>query len=91
LADFCSAVSEKKIFEISAYQSILLALAAMLNIRSLGGPLSKLCVAPPFSINFRCQIENQVSDYRLLAVIQALHFVDYKDVLRFKDHFNSNF
>jgi hypothetical protein len=24
----------------------------------LGGPLSKLCVTPPFSINFRCQIEN---------------------------------
>ena len=35
--------------------------------RSLGGPLSKLCVTPPFSINFRCQIENQVSDYRLLG------------------------
>jgi hypothetical protein len=34
---------------------------------SLGGPLSKLCVPPPFSINFRCQIENQVSDYRLLG------------------------
>ena len=32
----------------------------------MGGPLSKLCVTPPFSINFRCQIENQVSDYRLL-------------------------
>ena len=34
---------------------------------SLGGPLSKLCVTPPFSINFRCQIENQVSDYKLLG------------------------
>jgi hypothetical protein len=34
---------------------------------SLDGPLSKLCVTPPFSINFRCQIENQVSDYRLLG------------------------
>ena len=34
---------------------------------SLGGPLSKLCVTPPFSINFRCQIENQVSDYRILG------------------------
>jgi len=33
----------------------------------LGGPLSKLCVTPPFSINFQCQIENQVSDYRLLG------------------------
>jgi hypothetical protein len=33
----------------------------------LGGPLSKLCVTPPFSINFRCQIENQESDYRLLG------------------------
>jgi hypothetical protein len=35
--------------------------------RSLGGPLSKLCVTPPFSINFRCQIENQMSEYRLLG------------------------
>jgi hypothetical protein len=26
-----------------------------------------LNVIPPFSINFRCQIENQVSDYRLLG------------------------
>jgi hypothetical protein len=34
---------------------------------SLGGPLSKLCVTPPFSLNFRCQIENQLSDYRLLG------------------------
>jgi hypothetical protein len=34
---------------------------------SLGGPLSKLCVTPPFSINFRWQFENQVSDYRLLG------------------------
>jgi hypothetical protein len=33
----------------------------------LGGPLSKLCVTSPFSIKFRCQIENQVSDYRLLG------------------------
>ena len=33
---------------------------------SSDGPLSKLCVTPPFSINFRCQIENQVSDYRHL-------------------------
>ena len=33
----------------------------------MGCPLSKLCVTPPFSINFRCQIENQVSDYRLLG------------------------
>jgi hypothetical protein len=33
----------------------------------LGGPLSKLCATPPFSINFRCKIENQVSDYRLLG------------------------
>jgi hypothetical protein len=31
------------------------------------GPLSKLCVTPPFCINFRCQIKNQVSDYRLLG------------------------
>jgi hypothetical protein len=40
----------------------------------LGGPLSKLhvCVTPPFSINFRCQIENQVSDYRLLGASSGL-------------------
>jgi hypothetical protein len=30
-------------------------------------PLSKLCVTPQFSINFTCQIENQLSDYRLLG------------------------
>jgi hypothetical protein len=34
---------------------------------SFGGPLSELCVTPPFSINFRCQIKKQVSDYRLLG------------------------
>jgi hypothetical protein len=33
---------------------------------SLGGPLSKLCVTPSFSINLRCQIENQARDCRLL-------------------------
>jgi hypothetical protein len=38
----------------------------------LGSPLSKLCVTPPFSINFRCQIENQVSDYRLLGASSLL-------------------
>jgi hypothetical protein len=42
---------------------------------SLGGPLSKLCVTPPFSINFRCQIENQVSDYRLLGASSFFFFV----------------
>ena len=36
------------------------------SVSSLGGPLSKLCVTPPFSINLICQIENQVCDYRLL-------------------------
>ena len=30
------------------------------------GPLLKLCVTLPFSINFRSKIENQVSDYMLL-------------------------
>ena len=29
---------------------------------------------PPFSINFRCQIENQVSDYRLLGASIFLFF-----------------
>ena len=39
---------------------------------SLGGPLSKLCATPLVSINFRCQIENQVSDYRLLGASSLL-------------------
>ena len=29
-------------------------------------------VTPPFSINFRCQIENQVSDYRLLGASNSV-------------------
>jgi hypothetical protein len=41
----------------------------------LGGPLSKLCVTPPFSINFRCKIENQVSDYRLLGASSLIKTV----------------
>jgi hypothetical protein len=41
---------------------------------SFGGPLSKLCVTPPFAINFRCQIKNQVSDYRLLWA-SSLHVI----------------
>ena len=42
----------------------------------MDGPLSKLCVTPPFSINFRCKIENQVSDYRLLGASSLiLHIV----------------
>jgi hypothetical protein len=41
---------------------------------SFGGPLSKLCVTPAFSINFRCQIKNQVSDYRLLGA-SSLHVI----------------
>jgi hypothetical protein len=32
-----------------------------------GGPLSKLCVTPPFSVIFRYKIENQVRDYKLLG------------------------
>jgi hypothetical protein len=43
---------------------------------SLGGPLSKLRVTPPFSINFRCQIENQVSDYRLLGA-SSYHYMSW--------------
>ena len=55
---------------------------------SLGGPLCKLRATPPFSINFRCQIENQVSDYRLLGassfitffflILFVLYFKNYK-------------
>jgi hypothetical protein len=51
--------------------------------RSFGGPLSKLCVTPPFSINFRCQIKNQVSDYRLLGAsslnARKVHVVKFKN------------
>jgi hypothetical protein len=41
---------------------------------SLGGPLSKLFVTPPFSINFRCQIENQLNNCRLLGASSLLSF-----------------
>jgi hypothetical protein len=52
---------------------------------SFGGPLSKLCVTPPFSINFRCQIKNQVSDYRILGASSSL-ISKYKKILfRFED------
>ena len=37
-----------------------------------GWPTFKICVTPPFSINFRSQIENQVSDYRLLGASSSL-------------------
>ena len=47
---------------------------------SSGGPLSKLCETPPFSINFRCQIENQVSDYRLLGA-SSIHWIPLVMVL----------
>jgi hypothetical protein len=48
----------------------------------LGGPLSKLCVTPPFSNNFRCQIKNQVSDYRLLGASSLFDL--YKEVCYFE-------
>ena len=44
----------------------------------MGGPLSKLCLTPPFSINFRCQIENQLSNYRLLVLVLVLVFAHYQ-------------
>jgi hypothetical protein len=46
---------------------------------ALGGPLSKLCVTPSFFINFRCQIENQASDYRLLRAfsLNLIHALAY--------------
>ena len=46
---------------------------------SLGGPLSKLCVTPPFSINFKCHIENQVSDYRLLGASSSFSGLVFSD------------
>jgi hypothetical protein len=53
---------------------------------SFGGPLSKLCATtPPFSINFECQIKNQVSDYRILGASSSL-ISKYKKILfRFED------
>jgi hypothetical protein len=50
---------------------------------SLGGPLSKLCVTAPFSINFRCQIENQVSDYRLLGASSLGYLFIFTDIYFF--------
>jgi hypothetical protein len=50
---------------------------------SLGGQLSKLCVTPPFSINIRCQIEIQVSDYRLLGASSFLGAIHEKHKFRY--------
>ena len=41
---------------------------------------SKLCVTPPFSINFRCQIENQVSDYRLPSHNDMSHWLIFSSI-----------
>jgi hypothetical protein len=51
---------------------------------SLDGPLSKLCVTPPFSINFRCQIENQVSDYRHLGASSLVNLSSFWFVIKQK-------
>jgi hypothetical protein len=37
-----------------------------------GYPRSKLCVTPPFSINFRYQIENQVSEVDIFLATVAI-------------------
>jgi hypothetical protein len=50
----------------------------------LGGPLSKLCVAPPFSINFTCQIENQVSDKKTIIDSGITKQKDLKLVIQMK-------
>ena len=34
-------------------------------------PLSKLFVTPPFSLSFRSQIENHVSDYILKSLVKS--------------------
>jgi hypothetical protein len=43
-----------------------------INPEGISGKDTKLCVTLPFFINFRCQIENQVSDYRLLGASSFL-------------------
>jgi hypothetical protein len=67
---FCEIFSAS-LFRIGIYYEIKItstSFAQKFELKSsLGGPFSKLCVTPPFSINVRCQIENQVSDYRLLG------------------------
>ena len=45
------------------------------------GPFSKLCATHPFSINFRCQIENQVSDYRLLGASSFIFYPTFMFLL----------
>jgi uncharacterized protein YutD len=40
-------------------------------------------ISPPFSINFRCQIENQVSDYRLLGASSVNTWYENKIKLLF--------
>jgi hypothetical protein len=44
---------------------------------SLVGQLSKIFVTLPITINFRSQIENQVSDYRLMGASSVLNLQFY--------------
>ena len=55
------------VYSVQKYYEIKITSKSFAQKFELKLSLDKLCVTPPFSINFRCQIENQVSDYRLLG------------------------
>jgi ABC-type glucose/galactose transport system permease subunit len=80
LGSVSSLVSEKKIFEISANQSILLALAAMLNIR-LERKTKTLCSIIVFLVHLdqsSSELLPSLGVHRLLSVV----FSHFKLLLR---------
>jgi hypothetical protein len=66
---------ENKNFQILEIDTFQLPLVKFISktVKDRGNPLTYYCVTPPFSINFRCQIENQVSDYRLLGASSLIY------------------
>jgi hypothetical protein len=53
---------------------------------SLGVPLSKVCVSPPFSINFRCQIENQWSISQKVVGLRSVVSVNFNQSKAWKSY-----
>jgi hypothetical protein len=62
------------------YHPGLICIIGINRLKEIVGQLSKLFVTLSFSINFRSQIENQVSDYRLL---EASSFIFYPSLMHF--------
>jgi signal transduction histidine kinase len=70
-------VSDSPVLHSSWQQLLKIDISSIIILAEMiFGPLSKLCATPPFSLNFRSQIGNQVSDYRL-PVASALDISKY--------------